>query len=126
MTRLQIGVGYVCPGGNCVELVRDNAALMVRVVPPEPTDRFIPSVDRLFESAALAAGQRVIAVVLTGMGDDGARGVVAVKDSGGTVFAEAPDTAVIYGMPGSAARTGKVDRSLPLKALAEHVAEITS
>ena len=60
-------------------------------------------------------------VVLTGMGDDGARGVVAIKARGGTVLAEAPETAVIYGMPGAAMRTGEVDKSLPLSALATHV-----
>ena len=58
------------------------------------------------------------------MGDDGARGVVAIKARGGTVIAEAPETAVIYGMPGAAMRTGEVDKSLPLGALAAHLAEL--
>jgi two-component system chemotaxis response regulator CheB len=63
----------------------------------------------------------VIGVVLTGMGDDGARGALAIKEAGGVVLAEAPETAVIYGMPGAAVRVGAVDRSLPLRALAEHL-----
>jgi two-component system chemotaxis response regulator CheB len=98
----------------------------VKVVPPDSSDRYVPSVDRLFESAAKAFGASTVGVVLTGMGDDGAKGVVALRDAGGIVMAEAPETAVIYGMPGAAVRTGAVDRSLPLRAMAERLAELTS
>ena len=63
-------------------------------------------------------------MVLTGMGDDGARGVVAIKARGGQVFAESQETAVIYGMPGAAVRTGEVDKTLPLPQLAAQLAEL--
>jgi two-component system chemotaxis response regulator CheB len=118
------GRAFLCPGGKCLEVVTYGNGYAVSVVDPAPGDRFIPSVDRLFRSAAEVAGERVVGVVLTGMGDDGARGVVAIKARGGTVLAEAPETAVIYGMPGAAMRTGEVDKSLPLSALATHVAEL--
>ncbi|MFW6051206.1 MAG: protein-glutamate methylesterase/protein-glutamine glutaminase [Myxococcota bacterium] len=118
------GVAVICPGGRCVEIERSGEALFAKVLPPEPEDRYVPSVDRLFRSGARAAGEKVVAIVLTGMGDDGSRGVAEVKDAGGTVLAEAPETAVIYGMPGAAVRTGHVDRSLPLRALAERIAEL--
>jgi two-component system chemotaxis response regulator CheB len=65
-----------------------------------------------------------VGVVLTGMGDDGARGVVAIKARGGSVIAESQETAVIYGMPGAAMRTGEVDKSLPLPALSSYLAEL--
>ncbi len=118
------GKAVLCPGGKCLEIVTFGNGFAASVVDPAPGDRFIPSVDRLFKSAAEVAAERVIGVVLTGMGDDGARGVVAIKAHGGTVYAEAPETAVIYGMPGAAVRTGEVDRSLPLGALATHLADL--
>jgi two-component system chemotaxis response regulator CheB len=121
---LHPGKAVLCPGGKCLEVVTFGSGFAASVVDPAPGDRFIPSVDRLFKSAAEVAGEKVLGVVLTGMGDDGARGVVAIKAHGGTVFAEAPETAVIYGMPGAAMRTGEVDKSLPLGALASHLAEL--
>jgi two-component system chemotaxis response regulator CheB len=124
--RLEAGGAYVCPGGRCMQVVRDGSGWAAEVVPPGSADRYVPSVDRLFTSAAPAVGNKLIAVVLTGMGDDGARGVVAVKEAGGLVLAEAADTAVIYGMPGAAARTGAVDRSLPLRPLCDRLAELVS
>lgn len=126
---LRAGHALVCPGGRCLEVTRTGSApgvLAARVVAPVAEDRYVPSVDRLFETAAVAAGEKVIAVVLTGMGDDGARGVAAVKRGGGLVLAESPETAVIYGMPGAAARTGHVDRTLPLRSLAEQLALIVT
>jgi len=121
---LTAGRAVLCPGGKCLEIVTFGNGLAASVVDPAPGDRFIPSVDRLFKSAAEVAGERVVGVVLTGMGDDGARGVVAIKAHGGTVYAEAPETAVIYGMPGAAVRTGEVDKSMPLGALGSHLAEL--
>ena len=123
VSRLVAGQGVICPGGRSIEVTRTAGVLVTKVVPPAADDRYAPSADRLFESAAATYGERVIAVVLTGMGDDGARGVVAVRNAGGVVFAEAPETAVIYGMPGAAVRTGAVERSLPLRELALFVAQ---
>jgi two-component system chemotaxis response regulator CheB len=126
IARLAPRQGWICPGGQCIEVLRSTAGLSVKVVPPRRQDRYVPSVDRLFESAAKAYGERVIGVVLTGMGDDGARGALAIREAGGTVLAEAPETAVIYGMPGAAVRAGAVERSLPLRALAEHLGTLVS
>lgn len=119
--RLSAGDAWVCPGGMCIEVKPTGGGYAVHVRNSNPYDRYVPSVDRLFETAAVTCGERSVAVVLTGMGDDGAQGAVAIKKAGGTVIAEAPETAVIYGMPGAAMRTGVVDRSLPLKALADHI-----
>ncbi len=88
--------------------------MLTRVVRGGSRDKYTPSVDRLFESAAKHFGSDLLALVLTGMGDDGRRGVVAVKDAGGHVIAESESTAVIFGMPQQAIRTGVVDLVLPL------------
>ena len=74
--------------------------------------------NRLFTSAAKYFGGDLLAVVLTGMGDDGRKGVAAVKGAGGTVIAESEQTAVIFGMPQQAIRSGSVDRVLPLGEIA--------
>ena len=120
---LQSSQAWICPGGRCVEIAKRGQDLVVQVCAPEPSDRYVPSVDRLFVSAAQACGNQVTAVVLTGMGDDGAAGVRVVKDGGGTVLVESPETAVIFGMPGAAMRTGVVDRALPLPTLADHLGQ---
>jgi two-component system chemotaxis response regulator CheB len=74
----------------------------------------VPSIDRLFESAAACAGADTLAAVLTGMGSDGRAGVLAVKRAGGRVLAEARETSVIFGMPKEAIDTGVVDEVLPI------------
>jgi two-component system chemotaxis response regulator CheB len=88
--------------------------VIARVLRQERSDKYTPSVDRLFESAAKAFGADVVAVVLTGMGDDGRKGVQAIKQAGGCVIAESEKTAVIFGMPQQAIRTGAVDHVLEL------------
>ena len=80
--------------------------------PPENNCR--PSVDVLFRSVSTHYGNNVLAVIMTGMGDDGCRGVGAVKRCGGEVIAESEETAVIFGMPQQAIRSGSVDHILPL------------
>jgi two-component system chemotaxis response regulator CheB len=94
----------------------------LHVVEPDARDRYTPSADRLFRSAARAMGNRVISVVLTGMGEDGAQGVIDVKNAWGSVYVESEETAVVYGMPRCAKATGMVDETLPLPALVARLA----
>ncbi len=122
--RLRAGRALVCPGGRCLEFQTVSDGLAVRVLPPDPGDRYVPSADRALASAAKAAGARVLAVVLTGMGDDGSRGVTAVKAAGGKVFVQSPDSAIIDGMPKSALRAGAADQTLPLKPLSDEIARM--
>ena len=110
----QAGTVLVAPGGSHLELENVGARVVTRIVPSGSSDKYTPSVDRLFESAAKHYGTDLLAVVLTGMGDDGRLGVTAVKAAGGSVIAEAESTAVIFGMPQQAIRTGAVDLVLPL------------
>ncbi len=111
---LAAGSVWIAPGGRHLELENVNGAIVTRVTESTDTDKYTPSVDRLFESAAKNLGSDVLAVVLTGMGDDGRNGAVAIKRSGGRVIAESEETAVIFGMPQQAIRSGSVDMILPL------------
>jgi two-component system chemotaxis response regulator CheB len=119
------GRAFVCPGKRCVELERTRAGeLRLRVVMPEPADRYSPSADRLFFSCARIAGSKAVGVVLTGMGDDGVQGARAIAQVGGTVVAESAATAVVYGMPGAAVRAGVVSRSMAIQEIAEWLAAV--
>ena len=124
---LYAATGFVCPGRQCMDVVSGGGGAMswkLKVGSAAPTDRYVPSADRLFKSAAAVAGGRVIGVILTGMGDDGTEGAKAIRAAGGVVFAESAETAVVNGMPGSAVRAGVVNEVLPLQALADKLARL--
>jgi two-component system chemotaxis response regulator CheB len=108
------GTVLIAPGGHHLELDAARGRIIARVYESSDTDKYTPSVDRLFESAAKHFGGDLLAVVLTGMGDDGRAGALAVRESGGTVIAESEETAVIYGMPQQVVRAGAANRVLPL------------
>ena len=116
----------VWPGGRCIELSAKGSAPWVRAVAPNADDRYVPSGDRLFESAAATFGMRTIGVVLTGMGDDATKGARAIKAAGGVVLAESEESAAIYGMPGSAMRAGVVDHSLSIPLLADQLVRLAT
>jgi two-component system chemotaxis response regulator CheB len=124
---------YVCPGKLCMEVhpVAGGAPsggpigeLRIKVVPPAPTDRYIPSADRLFKSISAVAGNKAVGVILTGMGEDGVHGARAIRAGSGIIVAESEETAVVYGMPGAAVRAGVVHESLPLTAIADYLAQL--
>jgi len=114
---LEPGHVYVAPGGEQLELAQKGSVLQLAVRRPAPSDRHAPSVDRLFLSLAEHLGPRVRALVLTGMGDDGAKGVTALGRAGAEVWAEAESSAVVFGMPQAAIDTGHVKRILPIEDL---------
>ena len=112
------GMIMVAAGGSHLEFDAVGGGIVARLVPRSPEERYAPCVDRMFRSAAKHWGADLLALVLTGMGDDGAAGAVAVKRAGGNVIAESADTAVIYGMPQQAIRLGAVDAVVPLHEIA--------
>src|SRR5690606_20411112 len=115
----QPGHVLIAPGGRHLEFERAGGRTVVRLGEAAPGDKYAPSVDRLFASVAKHyGGSDLLAIVLTGMGDDGRRGVAAVKEAGGRVVAESEETAVVFGMPQQAIRTGVVDAVLPLAQIA--------
>jgi two-component system chemotaxis response regulator CheB len=115
------GLALIAPGGSNLILEEVGAEVRARVKPPEASDRYVPSADVLFTSCAPLYGNRMLAVVLTGMGNDGSKGVVAVKERGGQVLAESEDSAVVYGMPREAVATGCVDRVVPLPGISQAI-----
>jgi two-component system chemotaxis response regulator CheB len=84
------------------------------VFPATDGDLYAPSVDRLISTASMACRERLIAVILTGMGDDGAQAIRGVRERGGRTIAESSESAIIFGMPAEAIRTGAVDEVLSL------------
>ena len=111
------GTVLIAPGGMQLEVKRSGDALQARVSEADEEELHAPSVDRLFVSASEACGSRLLGVVLTGMGDDGSRGVRLIRDRAGRTIAESEETAIVFGMPGAAVRTGCVEETLPLRAI---------
>lgn len=105
---------YIAPGGRHLLMAERGGRLELQTPGPVPADKYAPSVDRMFESVAQVLGSRTLAVVLTGMGSDGALGAKVVHQVGGEVWAESEETAVVWGMPQEAIATGAVKRILPL------------
>jgi two-component system chemotaxis response regulator CheB len=115
---LSPGTVLIAPGGKHLEFEATGAGVVTKLTAADAQDKYTPSVDRLFESAAKHLGSNLLAVVLTGMGEDGRSGVRSVNLAGGSVIAESESTAVIFGMPQQAIRTGFVDQVLPLGEIA--------
>jgi two-component system chemotaxis response regulator CheB len=116
------GCVLVAPGSGSLAIKREGGQLRAEIVAQQPDDRYVPSVDRMLTSAATAMGTDLLAIVLTGMGGDGGRGVKAVKAAGGRNIAEAPESAVIFGMPQEAIATGCVDEVVALPNIPDMIA----
>ncbi|MCX5948864.1 MAG: chemotaxis response regulator protein-glutamate methylesterase [Cyanobacteria bacterium] len=110
---LRPGLCLLAPGDYHLMIVKDNG-YRTRLLQTPPVHHCRPAVDILFRSAASAAGPHVLAVLLTGMGSDGALGMQAIQQAGGHTLAEAEETCVIFGMPRAALELNAVDRCLPL------------
>ena len=105
---------YVAPGGWHMTVGRDGATPVVRLNQEPPENYCRPAVDPMLRSAASVYGAGVLAVILTGMGHDGARGCEAVAQAGGRFIAQDEASSVVWGMPGAAAATGLAQTILPL------------
>jgi two-component system chemotaxis response regulator CheB len=111
------GRALIAPGNHHLLLKRSGARYYVEVKDGPLVCRHRPSVDVLFRSAARYAGRNAVGVILTGMGDDGARGMREMKDAGATTIAQDEATCVVFGMPKEAIKLGGVDKVLPLTAI---------
>lgn len=119
--RLEAGAAYVACGPTHLEIVRAGDDLVARAIQGERVSGHRPSVDVLFASAARAAGVRAIGVLLTGMGEDGARGLLEIRRRGGHTIAQDEGTCVVYGMPRAAVAIGAASEVLPLPSIAPTV-----
>jgi len=116
--RVEPGLALIAPGNRHLLLRRSGDRYYVETKDGPPVNRHRPSVDVLFRSAARYAGKNAIGVLLTGMGDDGARGLLELKTAGAATVAQDQDTCVVFGMPREAIRLGAAARVLPLSAIA--------
>ncbi|HZX30087.1 MAG TPA: chemotaxis response regulator protein-glutamate methylesterase [Rhodocyclaceae bacterium] len=116
--RVIPGRALIAPGGKHMMVRRSGAQYVVEVRDGPLVNRHRPSVDVLFRSVARYAGKNALGIIMTGMGDDGARGLREMHDAGAYTLAQDEASCVVYGMPKEAVKMGGVDRSLPLNALA--------
>jgi len=115
------GRALLAPGNHHMLLKRSGARYFVEIKEGPLVCRHRPSVDVLFRSAARYAGKNSVGVILTGMGDDGANGMLEMKQAGAFTIAQDEATSVVFGMPNEAIKRGGVDKVLPLQAVAKAI-----
>ncbi|MDE2298166.1 MAG: hypothetical protein KGK18_08355, partial [Burkholderiales bacterium] len=121
--RVLPGHAYIAPGGLHLAVERSGANYIARVQDGEPVNRHKPSVEVLFESAARVVGRNALAVMLTGMGADGARAMRAMRDAGSWNIAQDEASCVVFGMPREAIAHGAAHEVLPLAQIAPRLIE---
>lgn len=119
--KIARGRVLIAPGGTHMTFFKDGEDTLVNINPKSINDVYAPSVDKMFSSVSEHYENKSIGLVLTGMGADGKKGVIALKGSGGYVMAESEETAIVYGMPKEAVKTGKVDKILPLEKIPNEI-----
>jgi two-component system chemotaxis response regulator CheB len=117
---------YIAPGSHHLRVVRSGARYTCRLDDGDPVNRFKPSVDVLFDSVATQVGVNAVAVLLTGMGSDGAQGMKRIKEAGGPTIAQDESSSVVWGMPGEAVKIGAADQVLPLGQVAPGILGLLS
>jgi two-component system chemotaxis response regulator CheB len=123
---VQPGLALIAPGGRHLLLRRDGSEYGVKVVEGPLVNRRRPSVDVLFRSVAHCAGPKALGVILTGMGDDGAMGLLEMRQAGARTVGQDEARCVVYGMPQEAMKLGAVEKQLPLQAIHREIAQFTS
>jgi two-component system chemotaxis response regulator CheB len=116
--RVLPGRALIAPGGRHMLLKRNGAQYHVDVIDGPLVSRHRPSVDVLFRSVAKDAGRNAVGIIMTGMGDDGARGLKEMRDAGARTFAQDEASCVVYGMPKEAIKLGAAETVLPLSEIA--------
>ncbi|TAK75688.1 MAG: chemotaxis response regulator protein-glutamate methylesterase [Aquabacterium sp.] len=124
--RVVPGCALIAPGGKHMMLRRSGAQYFVEVVDGPLVNRHRPSVDVLFRSAAKSAGANALGIIMTGMGDDGAAGMLEMRNAGAHTVAQDERSCVVYGMPKEAVKRGGVEKSVPLGAIAREIAALSS
>jgi two-component system chemotaxis response regulator CheB len=120
------GRALIAPGNRHTLLKRSGARYYVEVKDGPLVSRHRPSVDVLFRSGARYAGTNAVGVIMTGMGDDGAQGLLEMKEAGAATIAQDEATCVVFGMPKEAMKRGAVDKILPLPAISGEIIRICS
>lgn len=119
--RILPGRALIAPGGKQMQVRRSGAYYYVEVKAGPPVNRHCPSVDVLFRSVAKAAGRNAMGVIMTGMGDDGARGLKEMRDAGSWTLAQDEASSVVYGMPKEAVKLGGASAQIALDQIARAI-----
>ncbi|MBE2169162.1 MULTISPECIES: protein-glutamate methylesterase/protein-glutamine glutaminase [unclassified Cobetia] len=119
--RILPGHAYIAPGDAHLTLSRSGANYVVTLDQRPPVNRHRPSVDVLFDSVARVAGRNAVGVILTGMGRDGARGLLQMREAGAHTIAQDEQSCVVYGMPREAVELGAAESVLPLSRISGHL-----
>ena len=119
--RVRPGLALIAPGGRHMMVKRSGAQYYVEVKDGPLVNRHKPSVDVLFRSVAQSAGRNALGIIMTGMGDDGARGLKEMRDTGSPTIAEDESTCVVFGMPKEAIRLGGAARVAPLDEIPKEI-----
>ncbi len=120
--RVIPGRALIAPGGNHMVVKRSGAQYHVEVKDGPPVNRHKPSVDVLFRSVARAVGKNAVGIIMTGMGDDGAAGLLDMRNAGAPTVAQNEETCVVYGMPKEAVKRGAAEKVLALDRIAAEIA----
>lgn len=116
------GRAFIAPGDAHLQLQRDaQGEYVIALDHAPPVNRYLPSVDAMFASVATSAGKHAIGVLLTGMGEDGAAGLLAMRHSGALTLAQDAASSVVFGMPGAAVRLGAATEIVPLARMADRL-----
>jgi two-component system chemotaxis response regulator CheB len=124
--RVRPRQALVAPGDRHLRLREDASGYFVEVADGPLVSLHRPSVDVLFHSVAHLAGPRAVGVLLTGMGRDGAEGLLAMKQAGAATLVQDETTSIVFGMPGEAIRRGAADEVLPLPEISDVIRALTS
>jgi two-component system chemotaxis response regulator CheB len=119
--RVMRGHAYIAQGGKHMELYRSGAKYYIKVREGELVNRHKPSVEVLFNSVAKHAGKNAVGIIMTGMGKDGAEGLLNMKESGARTIAQDEKSCVVFGMPKEAIKIGAADQILSLEELTKRV-----
>jgi two-component system chemotaxis response regulator CheB len=119
--RVLPGRALIAPGGRHLVLKRSGAQYYVEVLDGPLVNRHRPSVDVLFRSVARTAGANALGIIMTGMGDDGAAGLLEMRNAGARTLAQDEESCVVFGMPKEALKRGAVERTVPLAAVAREI-----
>lgn len=123
--RVNIGRALIAPGGMHMRLIRSGAFFNVEICDGPPVNRHKPSVDVLFKSVAGISRNNALGIIMTGMGDDGARGLRDMRDAGARTVAQDEASCVVFGMPKEAIKLGAVEEVLPLAQIAPAMIRFT-
>jgi two-component system chemotaxis response regulator CheB len=119
--RIMVGQALVAPGGRHLKIERQGAMYYARIVYGEPVNLHRPSVDYTFFSIAESVGRNAIGIILTGMGEDGARGLKSLRDVGAYTIAQDEISSVVYGMPKKAVELGAAQKTMPLNTMPDEI-----